>query len=94
MEDNREDQHEVEGIAHSDNITKQRAVWDTKVSVEIGKHIMKDGIAKEEETKEACGNIDGRAKKHRCSYNGLYLRRVLKFIVYGMYCITIKISLS
>ena len=63
MEDNREHQHEVDGIAHSDDITKKRAVWDAKVCIEIGKDIVKGGVAKEEEAKEACGNVDSRAKQ-------------------------------
>ena len=52
----------MDGIAHADNITKKRAVWDAKVSIEVGKDIVKGGLTKEEEAKEACGNVDNRAK--------------------------------
>lgn len=90
MEDDGEYKHKVDSIAHSDNIIKHRAVWDTKVWVEVGEHIIKSGFTKEEEAKEACCNVDSRAEHQWCLYNGLDLGGVFKFIVYGVNCRVIK----
>ena len=62
MEDDGEHKHEVDSIAHSDSIIEQRAIWDTKVGVKVGEHIIKNGFTEEEETKEACSYVDSRAK--------------------------------
>lgn len=62
MEDDGENKHEVDGIAQSDSIIEKRAVWDTKVGVKVGKHIIKNGFTEGEETKEASSHVDSRAE--------------------------------
>lgn len=43
----------MENIAHSDNIIEKRTVWDAKIGVEVGEHIVEGGFTKEEVAKEA-----------------------------------------
>lgn len=49
MEDYREDEHEVDGIAHSDDIVEKRAVWDAEIGIKVGEDVVKGGFAEKEE---------------------------------------------
>ena len=52
----------MKSIANSNNIVQKRAIWDAKIGVEVGEHIIKGRITKEEVRGEACSYVDSRAE--------------------------------
>jgi len=52
----------VKDIADSNNIVQYRAIWDTKIGIKVGEHIIEGRITEEEVGKEACSYVDSRAE--------------------------------
>lgn len=58
VEHNREDEHEMERVADTNTIIQLGTKRDAKISVEVGQHIIKNRITKQEEPKEAGHDVN------------------------------------
>lgn len=58
VEYDREDEHEMERVADTNTIIQLGTPRDAQISVEVGQHIIKSGITKQEEPKEACHDVN------------------------------------
>ena len=76
----------MDNIAHSHYVIEDRAEWNAKIRVKVGKHIIQCALTKEEICKETCGNVNTGAQEQRCSHNRFDLCSVFKFIVNAVNC--------
>lgn len=83
---NWEDKHQVDAIAHSNHIIKQWTIWNSKITIKIGKHIVQCLVTKKKNSKQAGSDIDRRAQCKRCSHYWLHLGGINQFILYRVNC--------
>eukprot|EP00252_Welwitschia_mirabilis_P017138 TRINITY_DN38036_c0_g1_i1.p3 TRINITY_DN38036_c0_g1~~TRINITY_DN38036_c0_g1_i1.p3 ORF type:complete len:105 (+),score=17.46 TRINITY_DN38036_c0_g1_i1:547-861(+) len=83
----RKNEHQVQDIPTPNDVVKNCAEGDIKLSVEIGENIGIRGLAKEEITRDCSGGID-QETEHRCySANGVHFGRAfpLQLVVDGLH---------
>lgn len=71
----------MKGITNTDSIIELGAERDAKIRVKVGEHVVKGGVAKQEEAEEAGHDVNDWAEQQGCSNHRLYQRRIFQLIL-------------